>query len=138
MIGGAFAGQIPLLAKDPYARVLGWKAIADATINKARTGGFQAIATNRRSLAAEFSYYLRDQKLPVVSLQRGGRAKDHFEMTRPLNKDTPRPILLVSFNAPLSPTKIASDARGRPVGQANIREGKHRTIYFYAIGESGK
>lgn len=141
MVGGAFAGRMPLI-RDPYSRVLGWKAVAEATAVKAEAEGFHVIATDKRALAAEFLYYLRDRKLSIVAL-RNGAPHDHFELTRPLTDDTPRPVLLTSFTAPNS-----SDADGHannlgawtaPAGQLDlVIGGRSRTVYFYAIWGSAQ
>lgn len=127
--GGILAGRTALPGgADPYARVLGWKALAEAAAARAQDGGFHAIATDRRALAAELLYYLRDGKIPVVALRDDGPPGDHFEMTRPLTDATPRPVLLVSFNESGPPAS-------RSLGPADIPAGasKNRRVYFYAL-----
>ena len=85
-IGGILAGRLALPGgADPYARLLGWKALAETAADKARAGGFAAIATDKRALAAELLYYLRDAAIPVVAMRDDGPPSDHFEMTRPLD-----------------------------------------------------
>lgn len=127
-LGGVLAGRVTLpVAGHAYSRVLGWKALAEATGEKARTGGFRAIAADRRNLSAELNYYLRDVGLPIVALTEGRRPHDHFEMARPVRPDTPRPILLVSFSASVPEGADAA-------GSAEIAAGKRRRkVYFYAI-----
>jgi hypothetical protein len=128
-IGGMLAGNFASLGvRDPYSRVLGWRAIADAAITKARDGGFRAIATDRRALAASLLYYLRDADIPVTAFMHNRkRPRDHFELTRPVTNDTPRPILLVSFSK-------SSHSIGKAIGSAEVAAGsRHRKVYFYAI-----
>ena len=97
--GGVLAGRVVLPGGlDPYARVLGWKALAENAAEQAKAGGFAAIATDKRALAAELLYYLRDAGLPGRGNARGGPPSDHFEMKRPLDETTPRPVLLVSIS----------------------------------------
>jgi 4-amino-4-deoxy-L-arabinose transferase-like glycosyltransferase len=127
--GGILAGSFTSLGVgDPYSRVLGWRAIAEATIAKARAENFRAIATDKRALTASLLYYLRDTDIPVTALLQGRkRPRDHFELTRPVTKDTPRPILLVSFSK-------SSHSRGKAIGSAEVAAGtKRRKVYFYAI-----
>ena len=126
--GGILAGRMALpLAGHPYERVLGWKELAQAAGEKARAEGFRAVATDRRNLSAELSYYLRDAGIPVVALVAGDRARDHFELTQPLRPDTPRPILLVSFSAAKPEAAIEA-------GSMEIAAGKRRRkVFFYAI-----
>ena len=128
-IGGILAGRVALPGGfDPYARVLGWKAFAQASAEKARAGGFAAIATDKRALAAELSYYLRDAAIPVVSMRGNGQPGDHFELKRPLNAATPRPVLLVSLNR-------NGPAESQPLGAADVPvgHGKPRQVFFYAL-----
>jgi 4-amino-4-deoxy-L-arabinose transferase-like glycosyltransferase len=130
-IGGILAGRLALPGgADPYARLLGWKALAENAADRARAGGFAAIATDKRALAAELLYYLRDAAMPVVAMRDGGPPGDHFEMTRPLDAATPRPVLLVSFNSDGPPASEALGAADIPAGR-----GKPRQIFFYALGE---
>ena len=131
-IGGILAGCVALPGgAEPYARLLGWKVLAEAAVDKARSGGFAAIATDKRALAAELLYYLRDTAVPVVAMRDDGPPSDHFEMTRPLDATTPRPVLLVSLNRNGPPASEALGAADIPAGQ-----GKPRKVFFYALRES--
>ena len=130
-IGGILAGHVALPGgAEPYARLLGWKALAETAADKARAGGFAAIATDKRALAAELLYYLRDTAIPVVAMRDDGPPSDHFEMTRPLDATTPRPVLLVSFNRGGPPASEALGAADIPAGR-----GKPRRVFFYALRE---
>lgn len=130
-IGGILAGRAALPGGlDPYTRVLGWRALAETAANKARGAGFAAIATDKRALAAELLYYLKDAAIPVVALRGDGPPGDHFEMTRPLDASTPLPVLLVSFNRDGPPGAEALGAADIPAGR-----GKPRQVYFYALRE---
>ncbi len=133
-VGGTLAGRVSLPGGfKPYARLLGWKALAEAAADRARAGHFAAIATDKRSLAAELLYYLRDQGVPVVAMRDDGPPGDHFEMTRPLDATTPRPVLLASLNRDGPPAS-------EPLGQADITagHGKPRTVFFYALREPAR
>ena len=130
-VGGIVAGRVVLPGgADPYARVLGWKALAETAADKARAGSFAAIATDKRALAAELLYYLRDAAIPVVAMRDDGPPSDHFEMTRPLDAATPRPVLLVSLGRD-------GPAGSEPLGSETIPagRGKPRQVYFFALRE---
>jgi 4-amino-4-deoxy-L-arabinose transferase-like glycosyltransferase len=131
--GGILAGRVALPGGDPYARVLGWKATAQSASDMARNGGYRAIAVDRRSLAAELLYYLRDDGIPVVALRGDGPPSDHFELTRPLTSETPRPVLLVSLSR-------TGPAGSRALGSADIAAGKtkRRQVYFYALPDTAR
>lgn len=126
-IGGALAGRLALPGGDPYARVLGWRALAEAAADKAKAGGYRAIATDRRALAAELSYYLRDRELPVFALRGDRPPRDHFELVRPLTADAPRPVLIVSLSE-------RGNRTGEADGSAQIAAGtERRAVYFYRL-----
>ncbi|NJM34353.1 MAG: phospholipid carrier-dependent glycosyltransferase [Rhodomicrobium sp.] len=130
-LGSVLAGHAALPGgADPYARVLGWKALAQTAAERAKQGGFKAIATDRRALAAEMLYYLRDEAIPVVALRDGGPPSDHFELSRPLTDKTPRPVLFVSFRAEGPPGS-------RSLGQAEIPAGpsNSRVVHFHALAD---
>ena len=131
--GGILAGRVALPGGDPYARVLGWKATAQSASDMARNGGYRAIAVDRRSLAAELLYYLRDDGIPVVALRGDGPPSDHFELTRPLTPETPRPVLLVSLSR-------TGPAGSQALGSADIAAGKtkRRQVYFYALPDTAR
>lgn len=123
------AGRIALPGGDPYARVLGWKALAETAAEKAQSGGFRSLATDKRAVAAELLYYLRDKNLPVYAIRGDRPPRDHFEMTRPLTPNTPEPVLLVSFSA------SAPLEEAQSVGSAEIAAGRNdkRKVYFYSL-----
>jgi 4-amino-4-deoxy-L-arabinose transferase-like glycosyltransferase len=132
--GGILAGRLSFPGNaDPYARILGWEALAKSAAAKAKLGGFGAIATDKRALTAALLYYLRDAGIPVVAMRDGGPPSDHFELTRPLDAKTPRPILLVSLGD-------EGPAGSRSLGSEVIAAGpsKSRRIYFHALAEPAR
>jgi 4-amino-4-deoxy-L-arabinose transferase-like glycosyltransferase len=130
-LGGIFAERLPWPeGLNPYARVLGWREMAEAAAAKAEAGRYRAIVTDKRALAAELHYYLRDSRIPVVALRGEGPPRDHFEMTRPLRADTPRPVLMVSQSG-------GKGGSAEPAGMAEIMAGRERrNIYFYRLRDA--
>jgi 4-amino-4-deoxy-L-arabinose transferase-like glycosyltransferase len=133
-LGGILAGSFALPGgSDPYSRVLGWRDLADRVEMAAETGGYKAIATDTRALAAELLYYLRDTGFDVVSVRGNGPPGDHFEMTRPLTDATPRPVLFVSYDetGPAGSRLLRADEIG--AGPSSSRR-----IYFHTIEGLGR
>ncbi|MDX2287623.1 MAG: glycosyltransferase family 39 protein [Hyphomicrobiaceae bacterium] len=103
VVGVALAGRYALpLARDPFARTLGWQALAQATrdeLQKARAAGrpFAAVLTDDRPVTAELLYYLRDETTPIYAWRDGPHARDHFELVRPFVPAGNAPVLLVSL-----------------------------------------
>ncbi len=133
--GTVFAEQFSLPGgKDPFVRVLGWRAIAQATEARVNEGAFAAVMTHQRSYAAQLTYYLRHTQVPVVSWRDEGPPGDHFELTRPITADTPEPILLVTRRPQIG--KIAEGfAEIAKVGQQSFAAGptKSRMVHFYRL-----
>lgn len=133
--GTVFAGQFALQGfKDPFARVLGWEAIARGAEQRFSEGDFAAIMTDRRSLAAELIYYLRETDIPIVRWRNEGPPDDHFEMTRPITAQTPGPILLVTRRARIGEIGAQFESVTR-LGQERFAAGptESRRIHFYRL-----
>ena len=137
--GTMTAGRLELPVKsDPFARVLGWRELAEATqaqLKKAKDSGqpFAAVLTDDRAVTAELLYYMQDEATPVLAW-REGAPHDHFELTRPYTSDTKGPVLLVRLGdsggrvaqAFTSATELASEEL--PAGPS-----AHRKVSFYAL-----
>jgi 4-amino-4-deoxy-L-arabinose transferase-like glycosyltransferase len=137
-VGTVTAGSIALPGKDPFARVLGWRDVADATrqeLAKARAAGkpFAAVLTDDRAMTAELLYYLRDDSVPVLAW-REGAPRDHFELTRPYTKAVSGPVLLVLRRGGKSPA-FASFANVEKIAAHQIAAGPtaERQVTFYAL-----
>jgi 4-amino-4-deoxy-L-arabinose transferase-like glycosyltransferase len=131
----AFAGRFALPGGiDPYARVLGWRAIAAEADKLALDGGFKAVAVDKRSLTAELIYYMRSG-VPVVALRSGAAPKDHFELSRPVTAATPEPLLLISFK----PRSARLNEDFETVEEIAVKdvpatETSARRVYFFKLG----
>jgi 4-amino-4-deoxy-L-arabinose transferase-like glycosyltransferase len=135
-----FAGSLALPdGRDPFARTLGWRAVADATraeLDAARKAGrpFAAVLTDERALTAELLYYMRDEPTPIFAWRDSGRPKDHYELTRAYPKGGPEPVILVSLTA--EPTRITQAfqkvepiaTRAVPAGSSEVRR-----VTFHAL-----
>lgn len=139
--GTLTAGRINLPFKqDPFARILGWRAVAQATqaeLAKAKAQGrpFAAVITSDRAVTAELLYYMRDEPTPVLAWRRGARSpRDHFELTRPLTPDTTGPVLLVVLGTSKAPGRSAF-ATSEKIGERQLPAGNnaHRRVTFYAL-----
>jgi 4-amino-4-deoxy-L-arabinose transferase-like glycosyltransferase len=137
--GTLTAGRVELpLKTDPFARVLGWSDLADATraqLKTAKDAGqpFAAVLSDDRGLTAELLYYMQGEPTPVFAW-RQGRPHDHFELTRPYSANVKGPVLLV---------RLAGDG-GRPaeafegvrkLATLDIPAGPNakRRVTFYAL-----
>jgi 4-amino-4-deoxy-L-arabinose transferase-like glycosyltransferase len=137
--GTATAGRLALpVGKDPFARTLGWREVAEATraeLASAAAAGkpFAAVLTDDRSVTAELLYYMREEPTPVLAWRQGA-PRDHFELTRPFTASTPAPILLVRLGSEPGPlsgaftdvVKVAD--RTLPAG-----DNADRQVTFYSL-----
>lgn len=141
-----FAGRFALPSGvDPYARTLGWRALAEATraeIAKSASAGtpYAAVLADERSVTAELLYYMRESATPVLAWRSGSTPQDHFELTRPFTPAVAGPVLLVSLAAnPSHITGRFATARQIGVSQLPAGAGKPRRVTFFALeGYNGK
>lgn len=136
----AYAGRFALPSGiDPFARTLGWRALADATraeVDRARRAGapYAAIVADERSVTAELIYYMRGEATPVTAWRAGAAPQDHFELTRPYTAAIGGPVLLVSLAR--SPANVlARFETTRKLASVAIPAGagKPRLVTFYAL-----
>jgi 4-amino-4-deoxy-L-arabinose transferase-like glycosyltransferase len=134
------AGQFKLpFGADPFARTLGWKALADEaqeTLNAARQQGrpFGTVITDDRSVTAELLYYMRHDPTPVLAWWQGGRPNDHFELTRPFKAGSQEPVLFISVRRQASPVTERFDTV-EPLGERSIAAGltEVRKVRLFAL-----
>jgi 4-amino-4-deoxy-L-arabinose transferase-like glycosyltransferase len=102
-LGTAYAGRFRVPgAGDPFARALGWRALAqetEAVLQAHRQSGepFGTVLTDDRAVTAELLYYLRGEATPVLAWRAEERPRDHFELTRPFAPGAAQPVLFVSL-----------------------------------------
>ncbi len=86
------------LPGEPYEPVLGWTALSDAVVRRAKAEGASTIVTERRGDAAQLTYGLRATGLSVRAWPAPvpGAPRDYFQMTRSLTSDVSGPVLAVS------------------------------------------
>jgi 4-amino-4-deoxy-L-arabinose transferase-like glycosyltransferase len=139
VVGVVTAGRVALPATpDPYARVLGWRELAEATrdeLAKARREGrpFAAVLTDDRAVTSELLYYMRGEPTPVLAWRQGA-PHDHFELTRPFTPETSGPVLLVRLGSDAGPVPSAFASSQRIGGRAlPAGENAQRQVTFYAL-----
>ncbi len=138
-LGTATAGQIKLPGTDPFARTLGWRAVADATraeLAKAKAAGkpYASIITDERALSAELLYYMRDEATPLLAWRSTATPADHYELTRPFTPTSPQPVLLVAMRRDVTPiTKWFTRADKLSDNQLPAGATTKRAISFHAL-----
>lgn len=137
-IGTTLAGSFAVPGgRDPFARTLGWEALADATrsrLAEARDGGapFAAVLSTNRAVSSQLLYYLRDDPTPVFARRSNRRPRDHFELTRPFRGADGKPVLLVSLHK----SGVVRDFQLlEELGDVAIPAGQTETrrVYFYRL-----
>mgnify|MGYP000542406132 CR=1 FL=1 len=136
----AYAGRVvPPVGADPFARTLGWRALAEATrgeiaAQRQRGKPYAAVLTDDRSITAELLYYMRDEPSRVVTWFAGGRPTDHYELTRPYVPAIGDPVLYVTLDRNPEPV-LGRFASREALGRREIPAGRsaRRTVAFYAL-----
>ena len=67
-------------------RVVGWHESADIVRAKLAEQHYGSILVDTREVAGELLYYLRDVSVPLYVWPTGPTPNDHYEMTRPFNR----------------------------------------------------
>ncbi len=146
VIGLSLAGRIPMPSgAAPFARTLGWEAIADATaaeVARAEAAGwpFAAIVSDDRALSAELLYYLPANAPPVHAWRRSAKPKDHFEMVRPYRASVGGPVLLVTLAGNRSgvPKRFTGVEKLADRKLAAGRNATRRVTFFRLSGYKGE
>lgn len=139
-LGTVAAGRLDWpVGKDPFARVLGWREVADATrdeLAKARGAGrpFAAVLTDDRAMTSELLYYLRDEPTPVLAW-RDGAPHHHFELTRPFTSEVTGPVLLVRRRSETAGAAASKFAEVEKIGSRRLAAGPNaeRQVTFYVL-----
>ena len=138
--GTIFAGRFALPnGTDPFQRMLGWRALGEATqaqVTRAREQGqpFSAILAAERSVVAELLYYMRDDDTPVRAWRWGDVPKDHYQLTRPFVGTTTGRVLLVSLGP--APVRVTDQfERAETLNEIRLvaGKGKPRPVTFTAL-----
>lgn len=130
--GTTLAGRIALpFGAEPFARTLGWKALANSvreTLDQGRRSNqaYTAVLSDDRSLTTELLYYMRDESTPVVAWRGPGRPRDHYELTRPLTPERAGRVLMVSISERGAVIATAFQER-RDLGVRTIPAGRNAT-----------
>jgi 4-amino-4-deoxy-L-arabinose transferase-like glycosyltransferase len=139
-LGTAYAGSFRLPgAGDPFARTLGWRALAletQAVLQAHRRSGepFGAVLTDDRAMTAELLYYLRGEATPLLAWRDEGRPRDHFELTRPFAPGAAEPVLLVSLRRDAGKvTRHFARAERLAERQIPAGGGEPRRVTFYRL-----
>lgn len=136
----ATAGMVRLPGGgDPFARTMGWKALADETAAiladyRQRGQPFGAVMTEDRSVTAELLYYMRQETTPVYAWHDRGPPRDHYELTRPFRAGSPEPVLLVSLKR--TPGSVGSQFKTvTPIAEGEVSAGAstNRHVSFYKL-----
>ena len=144
-IAPLFAPRITALTGpewNPYARVIGWRDLAESTRRLAEAQGAKTVLADNREMTAELLYYLRDSSLPIAIWFREDVPRNHFEMTRPFTKASPDPVLYVTLNRTSSVLKRFDSAevigeQAFPTDAVPVRDARFILLKGYE-GDDGK
>ena len=128
----AFARQWPVFEQVQFLRTaLGWREVAGVVRSQLEKERYGALLVQRRELAAELLYYLRDSKVPLVVWAPGPEPHDHYQMTRPFTASTPEPVLFVSLRrCPSAITDAFTDFKFLGIERVSLVQAQARNLYF--------
>lgn len=144
--GMATAGQIPLpYGAAPFARTLGWEAIARAVgeeLREARARGrpYAGVISDDRPLTAELLYYLHGGTTPIYAWRSSQRPKDHFELVQPFTGAVTGPVLLATLAGELSrvPDRFRTSEKVADLVLPAGTNATRRVVFFRLSGYKGE
>ena len=118
--------------REPFARLHGWREIAQASEGLLDDKKYAAVLGAHRHLTAELIYYLRNRPERVFAFHQSGQPNDHYELTRPYRGKPQGPVLLVSTSQNI--TKFAPFFNLiSPVGTYEPSSGNIRKLWFFSL-----
>ena len=124
---------------DPFSRTLGNRELAEAIrielLNRVHDiDRPESLLTDDRDVSAALLYYGRDFNMPLFAWRRETGPRNHFELSRAFNPETPEPILLISHRPDGSGIPRQFGA-AQSLGPLEVSAGLHakRTVYLFQL-----
>jgi len=136
-LAGTF--QLPNGA-DPYARVLGWRSAIDGVRSELKRAGdsgepYRLVLADDRAVAAELTYYLRNDGVAVRAWVNGPGLRDHYEQVVPYEGQR-GPILFVHHRPnSTSVTENFRQVEALPTVEGKRGFGPPRLLYLYRLND---
>jgi len=117
---------------EPFARLQGARAMAQATGRQLDAGAYVAVIGPYRNITAQLVYYLRDRPEKVFAFNQGAAPNDHYELTRPYRGKPDGSVLLVSTSQDISQYepffKVIT-----PIASTDVKFGNVRKLWFFKL-----
>lgn len=133
------AGHVTVIGiGNPLSRTLGNRdlaAVVRAEVASAARDGrpYASVVTDSRDNIAALTYYARDLAIPILAFRDGTGPRNHFEMSRPFDAESPLPALVVTQTS--APPTLRGFGKLTPKGTRTFEAGASttRTVHLFAL-----
>ncbi|MAC61658.1 MAG: hypothetical protein CMN37_07195 [SAR116 cluster bacterium] len=122
------------LKSDPLRKLKGWQSLSNDIVEIVEKGKSKIILVERRGVAAELFYYLRNHDIEIRVPQTSFSPANHYELKYSISKNESKKFYYLSENNDI-PEKIKNsyEINKIAVSDNKITKGKSRTLYFYYL-----
>jgi 4-amino-4-deoxy-L-arabinose transferase-like glycosyltransferase len=136
LVGDVYAHRltVPALGRqaDLYRRTLGAREFGLRAAQLAQSVGAATVATEGRAEVAMLVYYLRNERLRVVSWPVVSVMEHHFSLTRPLDESATEPLLHIGY-CPFGSRLARFYEEVVPLGPIVVSTGPTSTKQWYSF-----
>ena len=122
------------LNSDPLRKLKGWQSLSKDILNTIEKEKSNIILVDRRGVAAELFYYLRDQDIEIRVPKTSFSPANHYELKYSISNDESKKFYYLSENEVI-PKVIKNHYIIKKIGISDnkISQQKSRVLYFYFL-----
>jgi len=122
------------LKSDPLRKLKGWQALSQDILDNTSKEKSDLILVERRGIAAELMYYLRDKNLKIRVPNNFKPANNHYELNYSFDEKESTKFYYITETNTL-PVKMKENYKIEKISisKTKISNNKHRILHFYFI-----
>ena len=122
------------LKSDPLRKLKGWQSLSNDIVEIVEKDKSNIILVERRGIAAELFYYLRDHEIEIRVPQTSFSPSNHYELKYSISKNESKKFYYLSENKDIPETiKNSYEFNKIAVSDNKITKQKSRILYFYFL-----
>ena len=120
--------------KDPLRKLKGWQSLSKDIVEIVEKNKSNIILVERRGIAAELFYYLRDYDIEIRVPQTSLSPANHYELKYSISKHESKKFYYLSENKEI-PKTIKNNYEIKKIATSDnkITKQKSRILYFYYL-----
>ncbi len=122
------------LKSDPLRKLKGWQSLSNDIVEIVEKNKSNIILVERRGVAAELIYYLRDYDIEIRVPQTSFSPGNHYELKYSISKNESKKFYYLSENKEIPKTMKSNYLiKNITTSRNKISETKSRVLYFYYL-----